>query len=98
MANSKEKWKFARVNEKYPLAEKKGTWELIVKYKEDYDRELKNLESKTHYDYKRKKHLPMKLKQGFLATALREFYTDLSKVNHDDSNLVKALKFERPLK
>ena len=23
MANSREKWKFARVNEKYPLAEKK---------------------------------------------------------------------------
>ena len=41
MANSREKWKFARVNEKYPLAEKKGTWELIVKYKEDYDREEK---------------------------------------------------------
>ena len=37
----------------------------------------------------------MKLKQGFLATAVREFYTDLSKVNHDYSNLVKALKFAK---
>ena len=54
MANSKEKPKFARVNEKYSLDKKNELWEMIVKFKEDYDKELKNLESKTHCNYKRK--------------------------------------------
>ena len=53
MANSKEKRKFAWVKEKYSLVEKKKLGELIVKYK-DNDKELKNLEGKTHYDCKRK--------------------------------------------
>ena len=35
----------------------------------------------------------MKPKQSFLATAVREFYTNLSKVKHDDPNLLEALKF-----
>ena len=39
MTNSKEKRKFAQVNEKYSLA----TQELIVKYKENYYKGLKNL-------------------------------------------------------
>ena len=37
----------------------------------------------------------MKPKQGFIAAAVREFYTDLSKVKHDNPNLVKALKFAK---
>ena len=55
----------------------------MVKYKEDYQKQFK----------KRRKHVPFEPKQGFLATAVRQFYTDLSKVKHDDLNLVKALKF-----
>ena len=35
----------------------------------------------------------MKPKQGFIAAAVRNFYTDLSKVKHDDLNLEKTLKF-----
>ena len=31
--------------------------------------------------------------QQFLATAVREFYSDLADVKHDDNNLSKALKF-----
>ena len=42
-----------------------------------------------------KKHVPMKPKQGFIAAAVMEFYTDLSKVKHDNPNLVKALKFAK---
>ena len=34
-------------------------------------------------------------KQGFFTTIVREFYTDLSKVKHDGTNLVKALKFAK---
>ena len=37
----------------------------------------------------------MKPQQGFLAAAVREFYTDLSKAKHDDPRLVNALKFAK---
>ena len=69
MANMKEIWNIARVNGKYSLTEKKELGELIAKL--DYVEELKNLERKTHYDYKRKKPIPMKPKYGFLAIAVR---------------------------
>ena len=39
------------MNEKYSLAEKRELGELIVKYKEDDDKEFKNLEGKTRYDF-----------------------------------------------
>ena len=52
-------------------------------------------QGKTNYDYKQKKHVPIKLKQGFIAAAVRNFYTDLSKVKHDDPNFEKALKFAK---
>ena len=84
---------FVRKREMYTLAEKKELGELDNKQKQKYDKELKDLEGKTNYDYKRKKHVPMKPKQGFIAAAVRNFYTDLSKVKHDDLNLEKALKF-----
>ena len=59
------------------------------------DKELKKLKGKTRYDHKRKKNVPIKPKQGFIAAGVREFYTDLSKVKHDNPNLVKALKFAK---
>ena len=63
MATSQENSrKFARVNEKYSLAEKRELGELIQKYKEVYDKESKELEGKTKYDYKRKKHVQVKPK------------------------------------
>ena len=86
---------FVRGKEKYSLSEKKQLGELISNHKEKYDKELKELEGKTRYDHKRKKHVPMKPKQGFIAAAVREFYTDLSKVKHDNSNLVETLKFAK---
>ena len=86
---------FVRGKEKYSLAEKKELGELVEKYKKEYDKEVKALQGKTHYDYKRKKHVPIKLKQGFLATAVREFYSDLADVKHDDNNISKVLKFAK---
>ena len=77
MANSKEKRKFAWVKEKYSLAEKKKLGELIVKYK-DNDKELKNLEGKTHYDCKRKSTYRWNQNKSLPDNAGREFYTDLS--------------------
>ena len=86
---------FVKSKEKYSLEEKKELGELVEKYKKEYDKEVKVLQGKTHYDYKRKKHVPIKPKQGFLATAAREFYIDLADVKHDDNNLSKALKFTK---
>ena len=37
----------------------------------------------------------MKPKLGFVAATVRHFYTDLSKVKHDDQQLAEALKFTR---
>ena len=42
-----------------------------------------------------KKHLPVKPKQGFLATAVGEFYSNLADVKHDDDIHSKALKFAK---
>ena len=58
------------------MAEKKALGELVEKYKKEYDKEVKVLQGKTYYDYKRKKTRLIKPKQGFLATAVREFYSD----------------------
>ena len=67
-------WKtFVRGKEKYSLVEKKELGELLEKYKKEYDKEVKALQGKTHYDYKRKKHVPIKPKHGFLAAVVREF-------------------------
>ena len=86
---------FVRGKEKYSLSEKKQVGKLLSNHKEKYDKELRELEGKTRYDHKRKKHVPMKPKQGFIAAAVRAFYTGLSKVKHDNPNLVKALKFAK---
>ena len=79
--------------EKYSFAAKKELGELVLKYKKEYDKEVKALHRKTHYGYKPKKHVPIKPKQGFLAAAVPEFYNDLADVKHDDNNLSKALIF-----
>ena len=64
---------FVRGKEKYSLAEKKELGELVEKYKKEYDKEVKALQGKTHYDYKRKKHVPIKPKQGFLQQLFESF-------------------------
>ena len=66
---------------------------MVEKCKKEYGKEVKPLQGKTHYDHKRKKHVPIKPKQGCLATAVREFYSDLTDVKHGDNNFSKALKF-----
>ena len=75
------------------MAKKKELGESTQSYKEEYDQELKALGSKTTYGNRRKKHVQTKPKQGFLAVAVRHFYTDLCKVKQDDQQLVKAVKF-----
>ena len=86
---------FVRGKENIVLQKKKELGELVQKYKKEYDKEIKALQGKTNYDYKREKHVPIKPKPGFLATAAREFQSDLADVKHDDNNLSKALKFQK---
>ena len=86
---------FVRGKEKYSLVQKKELGELLEKYKKEYNKEVKALQGKTRYDYKRKKHVPIKPKQGFLPTVVSEFYSDLAGVKHNDNNLSTALKFEK---
>ena len=50
---------------------------------------------KTKQNEKGKIYVPIKPKQGFLATAVQEFHRDLADVKHDDNNLSKALKFAK---
>ena len=66
---------------------------MVEKCKKEYGKEVKPLQRKIHYDHKRKKYVPIKPKQGFLATAVREFYSDSADVKHGDNNFSKALKF-----
>ena len=86
---------FVRGKAKYSLADKKEIGELVEKYKKKYDKEVTTLQGRTHYNYKQKKYVAIKPKQGFLATAVCEFYSDLADVKHDDNNLGKALKFAK---
>ena len=75
-----------------PLAGKKELGESVNEYEEKYDKELKDLEGKTNYNFKRKKYVPMKPKQGFMAAVNSKFYIDLAKVKHDDPNIDKICK------
>ena len=84
-----------RSKEKFSLNEKKELGELVEKYKKKYDEEVAALRGQTTYDYRTKKHVPKKPKQGFLATAVREFYSDLTDAKHNDSNLLSAVKLAK---
>ena len=86
---------YRRSLDKYSLSEKKELGELVEKYKIKYDEEVASLRGKTKYDYRTKKHIQKKPKQGFLASAVREFYSDLSDVKHNDPNLANAIKLAK---
>ena len=73
MANSKEKRKLVQVSEKYSLAKKGELGELIVKYKEDYGKGLKNIEGKTHYGYNRKQKNTYRRNQSKVSLLLPQF-------------------------
>ena len=51
--------------------------ELVEKTKEEYDLEVEKNKGKTKYDYRRKRHVPIKPSTGFIVKAVRQFYGDL---------------------
>ena len=52
--------------------------ELVDKFKEEYDAEVKRNEEKSKYDAKRKRHVPIKPSTGYAARAGQSFYSDLA--------------------
>ena len=66
--------------------------ELVEKFKEEHDAEVKRNEGKTKYDTKRKRHLPIKLSTGYVARAVRSFYSNLADISNNDSEFIKAAK------
>ena len=66
--------------------------ELVEKFKEEYDAEVKRNEGKTKYDAKRKRHVSIKPSTGYVARAVRSFYSDLADISNNDPEFIKAVK------
>ena len=79
-------------NSLFTNEEKLELAELVSKRKEEYDAEVARNVGKFKYDSKRKKHVPIKPTCGFLAKAVREFYSDLADVKNDDPRFNRARK------
>ena len=67
----------------YTNEEKLQLAERVMKYKEQYEVEVMSKEGQVKYDHKLKKHVPIKPTTGFLAKAVRHFYSDLTNVSHN---------------
>ena len=74
----------------YSNDEKLQLAELVAKRKEEYDAEV--MREKSRYYAKRKKHVQVKPSSGFIARAVREFYTDLAEAKNEDSEFCKVVK------
>ena len=77
---------------KYTNEEKLELGELVEKFKEEYDAEVKRNEGKTKYDAKRKRHVPIKPSTGYVARPVRSFYSDLADISNNDPEFIKAVK------
>ena len=64
--------------EKYSLVERQDFGLKVKEFKQQYLLELEALKDKTHWDTKRKCHVPDQPKQGYLTRAVRSFYSNLS--------------------
>lgn len=78
--------------EKYSLYEKEELGKLCRKYKEDYDEKVQRHGNHATYNAKRKKHTTPLPQEGYIARAVREYYSDLKDLKHDNPVLVKAIK------
>ena len=85
--------KFTRAERgKYSLEEKEALGNLCKKYKIEYDEKMNSASGQVNFNVSRKKHTNPALRQGYIAKAVREFYSDLKDVKHDDHNLEAAIK------
>ena len=85
--------KFKRGNkDMYSLSEKGKLGKLCVKYKEEYDKKVDENKDAINYNERRKKHTTKLPREGYLARAVREYYTDLNGLKNDDPVMDKAVK------
>ena len=72
--------------------EKLALGELVAKFEDKFDAEVKKNEGKTKFDVKRKIHVAIKPSTGFTAKAVQHFYSDLAKASNDDLDFERAAK------
>ena len=84
--------KFDRVSQSFSNEERLLLGNLVKKHKDEYDDFVEQNKNKTKWDGKRKKYVQIKPKDGYVAKAVRELYTDLQDAKHDDPSFVRALK------
>ena len=82
--------KYKRNYDKYSLDEKNAFGKLVAKYKTEYDDEVKRLKGNTRCDGKRKQHVDLKPKEGYISKSVRNFYADLKNAKHDDKSFKSA--------
>ena len=76
---------------KCTLEEKDAFGKLCEKHKLEYDENLNSTSGQVTCNEKSKKHTNQTAREGYVAKAVREFYSDLKNVKHDDSNLKSAI-------
>ena len=60
-----------------------------------YDHYVKQNQKRINYNDKLKQHTEKLPKEGYMAMAVREFYSDLKDVKHNNPDLSNALKFRK---
>ena len=68
---------------------------MCVKYKEEYDKKVEENKNAVNYNERRKKHTAKLPREGYLARAVREYYSDLFRLlrlKNDDPVIKKAVK------
>ena len=82
-------------NEKYSLDEQQELGLKVNEFKEQYLVEVEALNGKTHWDAKRKRHVPDQPKHGYLTKAVRSFYSNLRNAESDSQETKKACKLAK---
>ena len=86
-------WRFSRTDQdKYTLEGKNTLGKLCKSYKKEYELSVSENSQIMNYTEKRRKHVKTLPRGGYVARAVREFYSDLKDVKHDNPTLTKALK------
>ena len=81
--------------EKYSIAEQQELGAKVKELKEQYLSELEALKGKTHYDYKRKRHVSDQPKQGYVTAAVQSFYSDLKNSKSDSQEMKNVCKLAK---
>ena len=76
----------------YSNEKKLALGELVGKFKDEFDAKVKKNEGKTKFNAKRKIHVAIKPSTGFIAKAVRHFYSDLANASNDDPDFERATK------